>query len=138
MGEEAVSGVVVDTDVVIWALRGSHEFVQALNELRSRAPVLISTATIAELYAGVKPREIPSLEEMLRIVGRLRMDDDIARRAGGYLRQFERSHGLDLADALIAASCVAAEAPLWTLNRKHYPMSEIRFLDPLAERLPSG
>ena len=50
-------------------------------------------------------------------------------QAGDYLRQYRRSHGLEVADAVIAASAVANKAELWTRNRKHYPMKEVSFFD---------
>ena len=46
-----------------------------------------------------------------------------------YLRQYGKSHGVEIADALIAASAVANRATLWTRNRKHYPMKELSFFD---------
>ncbi len=49
--------------------------------------------------------------------------------AGLYLGQYQRSHGVETADALIAASAVANRAELWTRNRKHYPMKEVSFFD---------
>ena len=54
--------------------------------------------------------------------------DDIGRRAGGYLRQFRRSHGLDIGDALIAATAAVHGCALWTRNRKHYPMKDIELI----------
>jgi len=42
--------------------------------------------------------------------------------AGEYLRRYNKSHNLKIADALIAASAVQNQADLWTRNRKHYPM----------------
>ena len=54
--------------------------------------------------------------------------DDIGRRAGGYLRQFHRSHGLDIGDALIAAAAAVHGCALWTRNRKHYPMKDIELI----------
>jgi len=42
--------------------------------------------------------------------------------AGLWRRQYGRSHGTGLADALIAASVHAAGASLATLNRRHFPM----------------
>jgi predicted nucleic acid-binding protein len=45
------------------------------------------------------------------------------------LQQYRRSHAVEVADALIAASAVLNHAELWTLNRKHYPMKDISFFD---------
>jgi hypothetical protein len=44
-------------------------------------------------------------------------------RTGGLLKQqFGKSHGLGLADAMIAATAQHENAALTTLNTKHYPM----------------
>jgi predicted nucleic acid-binding protein len=47
------------------------------------------------------------------------------RAAGDYLRQYRKSHGVELGDALVAASAATHRAVLWTRNRKRYPMSEV-------------
>ncbi|NVM22772.1 MAG: hypothetical protein HWN68_13445 [Desulfobacterales bacterium] len=44
-------------------------------------------------------------------------------KAGGLLKHdYHRSHGVGLAGALMAATAVAENAELKTLNTKHYPM----------------
>lgn len=55
------------------------------------------------------------------------IDYDTGRQAGDYLRQFRKSHGVQITDALIAAAAVLNSAQLWTRNRKHYPMKELSF-----------
>ena len=50
----------------------------------------------------------------------------MGRRAGAYLARYARSHGVELADALVAAAATTAGLHLWTLNRKHYPMPDVR------------
>jgi predicted nucleic acid-binding protein len=36
---------------------------------------------------------------------------------------------LELGDALIAAAATTSGVRLWTRNRKHYPMADVRFHD---------
>jgi len=57
------------------------------------------------------------------------IDEDVGLKGGVYMRQYGRSHGVEVADALIAASAVASGAELWTRNRTHYPMKEVSFFD---------
>ncbi len=55
------------------------------------------------------------------------IDSETGKRAGEYLRQYRRSHGVELGDALIAAAAVMNGAALWTRNRKRYPMRGLGF-----------
>jgi predicted nucleic acid-binding protein len=55
------------------------------------------------------------------------IDFDIGERAGDYLRQYAKSHHVELGDALLAATASIHKAQLWTRNRCHYPMKEIVF-----------
>ena len=41
------------------------------------------------------------------------------------LRQFSKSHSVEMGDALIAAAVHDLE--LWNRNRRHYPMKDISF-----------
>ncbi len=56
--------------------------------------------------------------------------EEVAFRAGKLLSTFQRGHGLELGDALIAATAIEYDAILVTRNVKHYPMSEIKLLRP--------
>jgi len=53
----------------------------------------------------------------------------VGRRAGAYLARYAKSHGVEIADALVAAAAVTSGLRLWTLDRKHYPMSDVSFYE---------
>jgi hypothetical protein len=55
------------------------------------------------------------------------IDSQIGVRAGEYLRQFAKSHCVELGDALIAATVSIHKLELWTRNRRHYPMGDVAF-----------
>jgi len=113
--------LLIDTDVLIDYLRGQDEAVAFLK--RTRRTLRVSAATLAELFVGV--REGAEREVLDRFLGLLEVVDitqDIARQAGLWRRDFGRSHGTGLVDALIAASAEASGSELATLNDKHYPM----------------
>ncbi len=61
--------------------------------------------------------------------GEIVLDGPVGRRAGAYLVRYAQSHGVELADALVAAAAATSSIELWTLNRKHYPMPDVRFYD---------
>ena len=49
--------------------------------------------------------------------------------SGDYLARYGKSHRVEIADALIAAAAATSGLRLWTLNRKHYPMQDLRFFE---------
>ncbi len=121
--------VLVDSDILIEVSRGrDQEIVSRWTKLGdSDDAILYSPVTAAELWAGARPREYEALANLFRVLLCAPVDGETGRRAGDYLRQFRKSHGVELGDALIAATAVHNEAALWTRNRKHYPMKELLF-----------
>jgi len=113
--------LLLDTDVLIDFLRGYSKAVNFVNTNSSR--IILSSIVVAELYAGVKGKsELKVLENFISLFRVLPVTSEIAKTGGLYKRDYGKSHGVGLADAIIAASCEAENAELKTLNVKHYPM----------------
>ena len=123
--------VLVDSDILIEVSRGRNPDIvsQWLDLSNSDAAVLYSPVSVAELWAGARPVEFEALTNLFRALTCAPIDEEAGRQAGVYLRKYRRSHGVEVADALIAAGAVASQAELWTRNRKHYPMKEVSFFD---------
>lgn len=129
VAQEALTGVLLDSDVVIEILRGRAEVVAAAESLvRSGVPTYCTPITWAEVFAGVRPGEEAATEAFLSNRGEVVLDGAVGRRAGAYLARFSKSHGVELGDALIAGAAATAGLRLWTRNRKHYPMEDVEFL----------
>ena len=116
-----------DTDVLIDFLRGYQQAVEFINTNASE--IILSTIVIAELYAGVRGKqELTILNDFISLFDVIPINSEIAKIGGLYKRDFGKSHGVGLADAIIAATCHSKNAQLKTLNVKHYPM--IKNLEP--------
>ena len=112
--------MLVDTDVLIWLLRGKSSARAALEACPS---VELSAITYMELLQGVRDNaELRLLRRTVRLSGWriLPLTEAIGHRATLYIERFGLSHGLRLADALIAASTVEAGSALLTANARHY------------------
>jgi predicted nucleic acid-binding protein len=92
-------------------------------------PTYCTAVAWAEIYAGVRPGEEPLTQAFFEARGEIVLDGSVGRRAGAYLARYARAHGLELADALVAAAATTSGVRLWTLNRKHYPMPDVTFYE---------
>ena len=122
MGDQQTTAMlVVDTDVLIDYLRDHADAVAFLEGCAQ--PLALSVVSVAELYVGVREgEERRRLDVFAAAFEALPLKREAAVQAGLWRRQYGRSHGTGLADALIAASVAAAGATLATLNRRHFPM----------------
>lgn len=126
--ETALSGVLLDSDVVIEVLRGRRTVIDALRRLeQDGVPTFCTAVTWAEVHAGLRRGEEQVTLQFLEARGEVVLDARTGQRAGEYLLAYARSHGVELADALVAAAAATSGLALWTLNRKHYPMRDLRF-----------
>lgn len=90
-------------------------------------PTYCCAVTFAEIWAGLRPGEEAAADAFFHARGEVVLDAAVGRRAGAYLSRHSRSHGLQIADALVAAAATVAGFRLWTLNRRHYPMTDLTF-----------
>ena len=121
--------VLVDSDILIEVSRErNRDILSKWTQLaESGSAILCSPVSSAELWAGALPREHEATAKLFRTLPCAPIDYETGRQAGDYLRQYGKSHGLQIGDALIAAAAVLHRAELWTRNRKHYPMKELSF-----------
>ncbi len=113
--------ILIDTDVMVDFLRG-HPKAVAFVESHSGV-TLLSSIVVAELYSGVKGDcELTILDDLVAFCRVVPVTREIARAGGIHKRDYAKSHGIGLADAIVAATAIAEKADLKTLNVKHYPM----------------
>ena len=113
--------ILVDTDILIDFLRGHKKAIRFIDEFSSQ--IILSPIVVAELYAGVKETdELSVLEDFLSHFEVVPLTAEIAKLGALYKRDFGKSHGVGLADAILAATAKVEKAELKTLNVKHYPM----------------
>ena len=112
--------MIVDTDVLVWYLRGNP---RAAESLEAAGRFSISAVTYMELVQGMRNKE--ELRHLRMTLGAwstevLQIDEVVSTRAMLYVEQYSLSHGMRLADALIAATAVAHGSALLTGNSRHY------------------
>ena len=112
--------MLIDTDVIIWYMRGNQN---ASKALRKHHGFVISVITYMELVQGMRNKnELLALRKSLRSWGTevIYLSEEISSKAMFYVEQHFLSHSVQLADALIGATAVSYGMPLLTGNVKHY------------------
>lgn len=123
--------ILLDSDVIIAWLRGYDPFGELVPRLLEEGNALVWTpVSVTEIFAGARKGEEDQLENLFLALEALTLSPEIGRKAGTYLNAYSRSHGVELGDALIAAAAYFNKIPLWTLNKRHYPMRDILFFSP--------
>ena len=113
--------IFIDSDIMVDFLRGNAKAVSLIKGYAGG--IVLSSIVVAELYAGVKgERELSILDDFIAFCHVVPVSQKIARLGGLHKRDYAKSHGIGLADAIIAATAELEELDLKTLNIRHYPM----------------
>jgi len=120
----------IDTDVLIWVLRGNKQYEELLLKLKDKSSLAISTITIAEIYKNIFPSELLKTENVINEFEIYEVSSPIAKQAGLYWQQYiKKLKNLSLTDCLIAATANINNLVLVSLNVKHFPMTDIQLLN---------
>ena len=112
---------VVDTDILIDAGRGVKDAIDYLQEHERSTPLAVSVVTEMELIVGCRNKaELQALGQFLRRFRILKIDETVSDRAVELLQQYRLSHGLLIADALIAATALSWGCPFASKNQRDY------------------
>ena len=111
---------ILDTDVLIWYLRGNENAYKLIHSLDR---FCISSVTYMELVQGMRNKdELRALQKTLKQWGvkTIYIDEEISSRALFYMEEYFLSHSMQLADSLIASTAITYGMKLITANDKHY------------------
>ncbi len=119
--------MLVDTDVLIWYMRGNK---RAFKAIGGNTNFHISVITYIELVQGMRNKmELNALRKSLRgwNASIIYITEELSAKAMFYVEQHYLNRSVELADAFIGATAVAYGLPLLTGNEKHYkPLKDVR------------
>lgn len=117
----------LDSDIIIWYLRGRQEIVDLVQDLQRESIPGCSPLCVMEIQLGVKRGEGEATNMFLDALKEYVVTNEIANLAASYIRKY-KSKGitLDFIDAVVGATCVINDLILVTLNVDHYPMPELK------------
>jgi len=114
----------VDSDVLIWHLRGERKALRFLQRLRASEENELWTGAMqrAEIVFFMKPEEETATLLLLSQFKTASVDQRIIDAAATLYWRWQPSHGLDINDAILAATVMQTGGQIFCLNTRHYPM----------------
>ena len=112
--------MVIDTDVLIWYMKGNEKAYKAIENSKN---FFISVVTYMELVQGMRNKdELNNLRRALYAWNTkiLYISEEISVKAMFFVEQHYLSHSIQLADALIGATALSHGFSILTGNDKHY------------------
>lgn len=121
--------VLLDTNILIGILRKNQKVIGTFSAL-NWDDLFISTITYGEIIIGARKWELQKTKRFLKSFGIIELDKNISVRLRQIYHQAYYHQGL-LADAIIGATAVTYDLPLWTTNKIDFNyISGLRFFKP--------
>lgn len=113
--------LLIDTDVMIELTRGNNQAIQLLNTYQKQHQLCVSSINRYELLIGSRNKsELKDLLELLTFFNTLSLNNEIAQMAEKLIIDYNLSHNLQLADALIASTALVNDVGLLSRNKKDF------------------
>lgn len=112
---------IVDSDILINVARSDADAINCLLRLEKTSILAVSVVTQLELIVGCRNKtELNDLEKFFRRFQILKITDQISDLAVDLLKQYFLSHGLLIADGLIAATALIHNKAFITKNQRDF------------------
>ena len=112
--------ILCDTNVIIEILKGNKRTINIIESI-GLENIAISSVTVMELYFGaLNKSELNKIKKHLQALNIVHFDTDISESAIKLIERFSKSHGLQIPDAIIAATAMTSKIKLFTFNLKDF------------------
>lgn len=112
--------ILCDTNVLIEAFKGNEKIIRKIEHL-GIGNIGISSVTVMELYYGaLNKRELNKIKKEINALTIVHFSNAISESALSLIETYGKSHGLQIPDAIIAATALSLDAKLLTLNIKDF------------------
>ncbi len=127
--------ILPDTNILIPAFSGTKLYASWLHELIESRKLHFSVVVVAEFLINATVYETEKLNKLLKIFPAFDVDIKIAQLAAHYRKTYLRSKKkFMLPDCFIAATCKIHGLTLLTLDKRDFPVTEIKVVDTINIR----
>jgi predicted nucleic acid-binding protein len=117
--------IILDTNILIEILKGNQKTINKIKSLDEQ--LSISSISVMELYYGARNKiELKKLKKFVAMFEIINLNEKISIKATTLIKEYSKSHNLDIPDGLIASTTLVYNAKLFTYNLKDF-----RFIDKL-------
>ncbi len=117
--------IILDTNILIEILKGEQNTIKILQEFNEN--LAISSISVMELYYGaLNKAEIKKLEKFTSLFMIKHLNEKISIKSTILIKNYAKSHNLDIPDSLIASTALVSDCKLFTYNLKDF-----RYIDGL-------
>lgn len=120
----------LDSDVLIWYLRGepaARTFFRKLRKLGT-TDLWVGALQRAEIVFFMRPHEERLTLEFLSRFKTPEVTEATIDLGSSLYRKWQKSHGTDVNDAILAATAIKTKGAIFTLNTKHFPMHDLEVM----------
>ncbi len=112
--------ILCDTNIIIEVLKKNPAVIQTIEKI-GLDKISISIVTAMELYYGALNKvELNKIKRHLSSIRIFHIDEETSIIASGLIEKYAKSHGLQIPDALIAATSLNHSLKLYTCNKKDF------------------
>ena len=117
----------IDSDILIWHLRGERKAALFLRTLSHEPGAELWTGALqrAEVVFFMRRDEASSTMSFLSRFKTAPVTQEIVDDAAELYRKWHPTHGIDINDAMLAATVASTGGKIYTLNVKHYPTPDL-------------
>lgn len=126
-----MNSFLLDSDVIIWHLRGREEVTGMLRDMQRFGLPACSALSVLEVQIGVRGGEEEKTNIFLKSLRIFDVNAEIANNAARLIRTYKKKGiTLDLPEAVIASTCLLHDLVLVSYNTRHYPIDNMKFHQP--------
>lgn len=117
----------IDSDILIWHLRGNKKALNFFGKLNQNLQYKfwIGAMQRAEIVFFMRDTEKNNTLRFLSYFKTSPVSEKIIDKAGELYQKWNSSHGIDINDAILAATVQETGGIIFCQNVKHYPMPDI-------------